>query len=106
MATASPHTRGAMMTSAFGGGGATSTLWAQVLADALDRPVHRLAEPRATNARGAAFLAFADLGLLDLVEVPALLQVASVHEPSPAARPAMERALARLVALHPALTSL
>ena len=90
----------------FGGGGATSTLWAQVLADALDRPVHRLAEPRATNARGAAFLAFADLGLLDLVEVPALLQVASVHEPSPAARPAMERALARLVALHPALTSL
>ena len=49
---------------------------------------------------------YADLGLLDLVEVPALLQVASVHEPSPAARPAMERALARLVALHPALTSL
>ena len=34
------------------------------LADALDRPVHQLEEPRATNARGAAFLAFAPLGVL------------------------------------------
>ncbi len=87
----------------FGGGGASSPLWAQILADALDRPVHRLAEPRATNARGAAFLAFADLGLLHLAEVPSLLQVEQVHDPDPAARPALERALARLTALHPAL---
>ena len=42
----------------FGGGGAQSDLWAQMMADALDRPVHQLEEPRATNARGAAFLAF------------------------------------------------
>ena len=90
----------------FGGGGAMSPLWAQILADALDRPVHRLREPRAANARGAAFLAFADLGLLDLTDVPALLHVETVHEPSPAARPAMERALARLVALHPTLATI
>jgi len=83
-----------------------SPLWAQILADALDRPVHRLREPRAANARGAAFLAFADLGLLDLTDVPALLHVETVHEPSPAARPAMERALARLVALHPTLATI
>lgn len=87
----------------FGGGGATSPLWGQILADALDTPVHRLAEPRATNARGAAFLAFADLGHLRLADVPSLLRVEQVHDPDPATRPAMERALARLTALHPAL---
>lgn len=87
----------------FGGGGATSALWAQVLADALNIPVHRLAEPRATNARGAAFLAFAGLGTIDLADVPALLHVDQVHEPAPAARAPMEAALARLTALHPAL---
>ena len=87
----------------FGGGGATSPLWSQILADALDRPVHRLAEPRATNARGAAFLAFADLGRLRLEDVPSLLRVEQVHDPDPATRPLMERALARLTALHPAL---
>jgi|CXWK01.1.fsa_nt_gi xylulokinase len=88
----------------FGGGGATSPLWAQILADALDRPVHRLAEPRATNARGAAFLAFADLGLLLLDDVPSLLHVEQVHDPDPANRAVMDAALARLGALHPALT--
>jgi len=87
----------------FGGGGAMSPLWAQVLADACDRPVHRLAEPRATNARGAAFLAFADLGVVDLADVPSLLQVQQVHHPDPSARTAMDTALARLIALHPAL---
>ncbi len=86
----------------FGGGGALSPLWGQILADATNVPVHRLAEPRATNARGAAFLAFAQLGLLDLAEVPSLLQVQQEHEPNPDHRATMDRALARLVALHPA----
>ena len=60
----------------FGGGGAQSDLWAQILADALDRPVHQLEEPRATNARGAAFLAFAILGQLSIDDVPSLLRLA------------------------------
>ena len=46
--------------------GAQSDLVAQMLADALDRPVHQLQEPRAANAIGAAFLAFADSGALAL----------------------------------------
>lgn len=87
----------------FGGGAAMSPLWSQILADALDRPVHRLAEPRATNARGAAFLAFADLGMLDLADVPRLLHVDHVHEPDPAHRAVMDARLARLSALHPHL---
>ncbi|MFN8021605.1 MAG: FGGY family carbohydrate kinase [Acidimicrobiales bacterium] len=91
---------------AFGGGGAQSALWAQVLADALDRPVRRLAQPRATNARGAAFLAFADLGAIALDEVPSLLDVAAVHDPDPARREHVAAALRRLQALHPALSLL
>ena len=89
----------------FGGGGAQSPLWAQLLADAADRSVHRLAEPRATNARGAAFLAFAALGMLDVSDVPSLLRIAQVHEPDPASRSRMDGALARLAALHPALSA-
>ncbi len=88
----------------FGGGGAMSPLWAQCLADATDRPVRRLADPRATNARGAAFLAFADLGLLDLATIPSLLRVDQEHHPDPTTRQVMDRALARLIALHPELS--
>ena len=88
----------------FGGGGASSALWAQILADALDRPVHRLREPRATNARGAALLAFADLGVISLADVPSLLHVDHVHDPEPSHRAAMDATLARLAALHPALS--
>lgn len=84
----------------FGGGGAQSTLWAQLLADALDRPVHRLADARTTNARGAAFLAFAALGRLRLADVPSMLHTAEVHLPDPAARGPMQQALARHIALH------
>jgi xylulokinase len=87
----------------FGGGGAMSPLWGQILADATGCVVQRLAEPRATNARGAAFLAFADLGLLSLADVPGLLHVQEEHHPNPDHREVMQRALARLTALHPAL---
>lgn len=87
----------------FGGGGAMSPLWAQMLADAIDRPVHRLAEPRATNARGAAFLAFADLGMIRIDDVPGLLDVAQAHEPDAQGAAAMRTALDRLTALHPPL---
>lgn len=87
----------------FGGGGAQSDLWAQVLADALDRPVHQLVEPRATNARGAAFLAFAELGEIAIDDVPGLLHVHAVRDPDPAARTAMDATLAALTRLHPHL---
>lgn len=84
----------------FGGGGAQSPLWAQLLADALARPVHRLSEPRATNARGAAFLAFNALGMLDLADVPSLLHTAEVHDPNPLTRDHMRDLLVRHASLH------
>jgi xylulokinase len=84
----------------FGGGGALSDLWAQTLADALDRPVHQLAEPRVTNARGAAFLALAQLGAISIDDVPGLLEVHAVRDPDPAVRALMDTALERLISLH------
>lgn len=90
----------------FGGGGAQSDLWAQVLADALGRPVHQLEEPRTTNARGAAFLAFAILGKLSLDDVPSLLRIRAVREPNPANREQMDAALGRLIEFHRALADM
>jgi len=87
----------------FGGGGAQSDLWAQALADALDRPVHQLAEPRATNARGAALLALADLGHIDIDDVPALIEVAAIRDPDPSQRQRVAAALDHLARLHPVL---
>ena len=89
----------------FGGGAAQSDLWAQVLADALDRPIHQIEEPRATNARGAAFLAFSTLGRLALDDVPSLLRIRAVYTPDSANREGMDRALRRLTALHGALVN-
>ena len=90
----------------FGGGGAQSDLWAQLLADALDRPVHQMEDPRATNARGAAFLAFSTLGSLSIDDVPSLLRTRAVRRPDPGNRDGMDRALRRLVDLHRALANL
>lgn len=88
----------------FGGGVAQSDLIAGILADALDRPVHQLTEPRATNARGAALLAWHQLGRLDLADVPSLLRVRAVHEPDPARVERYRVLTERLAALHPHLT--
>jgi xylulokinase len=90
----------------FGGGGATSDLWAQVLADALDRPVHQLTDPRVTNARGAALLALVDLGEASIADLDQMVEVGAVREPDPAARSTMDAALRRLSVLHPALGSI
>ena len=88
-----------------GGGGAQSAFWAQILADSLNRPVHRLTEPRATNARGAAFLAFADLGAIALADIPSLLRVETIHDPISANRAITVHGLARLQSMHRSLAA-
>ncbi len=53
------------------GGGAQSTLWCQIYADALDREVEQIVEPLLAQTRGAGLGAFAvlDGGTLDQVRV-------------------------------------
>ena len=67
----------------FGGGGARSALWGDILADALGITVHRLAEPQYTNARGAALLAFGVLERLDPDAVGSNPRVAQTHRADP-----------------------
>ncbi len=83
-----------------GGGGATSPFWAQVFADALGVRVDRLADPSTTNARGAAFLAHAQLGHLAIADIPDLVDVAQVHEPDPDAHATYERLLEHFTDFH------
>jgi xylulokinase len=84
----------------FGGGGASSALWGQILADALAVRVRRLANPRTTNALGAALLALAEGGVFELGDIPAHLSVAETHEPEPSASAVLARHREALVEYH------
>lgn len=85
----------------FGGGGARSALWGELLADACGIAIERLAEPQYTNARGAARLAFGVLGEIDPDSGPPP-PVAQVHHPDPE-RHELYRALRdRFAAFHTA----
>lgn len=66
---------------AFIGGGARSTAWCQIFADVLDRPIAQTAAPLEANVRGAAMLARAALGHLDLAAPTSQLEVARTFEP-------------------------
>jgi xylulokinase len=70
----------------FVGGGASSRLWCQIIADILDRPIDQLAQPAAANARGAALLAAVALGELSWAEVAGVVRTTERFEPDPAHR--------------------
>jgi xylulokinase len=84
----------------FAAGGATSDAWAQILADVCDRPVRQLAEPRLTNCRGAALLAFQRLGLLDLEAAAEQLPERRRYEPRAALRSLYDDLAGRFVLAH------
>jgi xylulokinase len=65
----------------FIGGGATSDLWCQILADILGCPIRQVANPRNANAVGAAMAAFAALGEIKTGEIPGLVKIARVYDP-------------------------
>jgi xylulokinase len=70
----------------FAGGGALSNLWAQIHADVLGIPAHRVADPMQTTIRGAALYAFNTLGIRSTEELPGLVEIDRVFEPDEANR--------------------
>jgi xylulokinase len=84
----------------FGGGGARSALWGQVLADTFGVPVRRLANSHTTNAQGAALVALCQNGAVSLADIPSQLTPAQVHEPDPAAVAVYARARAAHMEFH------
>jgi len=69
------------------GGGAASDAWSQIVADALDAPVHQPEQPQYVAAVGAGLLAFQRLGLLGFEDFASRLAIRRVYEPNPANRP-------------------
>ncbi len=84
----------------FGGGGAGSPLWGQILADCCGVPVRRLANPASTNAHGAALLALVGTGHVRLDDVRTMLTTAQVHDPDPSAHATYQRLLADFIDFH------
>jgi xylulokinase len=70
----------------FYGGGARSDLWASVMADVLDKPVHQLADAGYANSIGTAIFGFDRLGIAAASEVSAHLRMEGVFEPDPTNR--------------------
>lgn len=74
------------------GGGASSTLWCQIVADATGRPVERLPGPLTAQLAGAASLAAVALGEMTLADVDASRPRGQRFEPSAGTAEAQERA--------------
>lgn len=70
----------------FVGGGASSPLWCQAMADILGREIRQVADPVLANVRGAALLALLALGELTWEQVPDLAPVERVYRPDAANR--------------------
>lgn len=63
------------------GGLASSSLWCQILADVLERPIHRIAHARQAPVMGAAFAAFTALGILERDQLQALVKTDTTFRP-------------------------
>jgi xylulokinase len=66
------------------GGGGTSSVWAQILADILERPIEVVAEPRLAGARGAAMAASVAGGwFADLKAAGGMIRLGNAFLPAP-----------------------
>ncbi|MGH9209405.1 MAG: xylulokinase [Acidimicrobiales bacterium] len=65
----------------FVGGGATSELWCQVMADVLGRPIKQAEDPMLANVRGAGLIGGVALGKLQWHEIPRLVAVRETFQP-------------------------
>jgi len=84
----------------FVGGAAASDLWCQIFADILDRPMHRIAEPRLATVRGAALHAFMSLGIRRRDEISEMVPISAVFEPNPANRRTYDELFPHFVACY------
>jgi len=67
----------------FIGGGATSALWCQTLADVLGCTIRQTEDPVLANARGAALIAAVAIGELTWADIPSRVHIAQTYHPDP-----------------------
>ena len=82
------------------GGGANSDVWCQIFADVMQRPIRQLAEPIQVNVLGAAFIAFAGLGLIRYDDIPRIVRHKSTYTPSPEVRDVYDRQFQEFVEIY------
>jgi xylulokinase len=82
----------------FAGGGALSDGWSQIAADVMKRPVDQLEDARHTINRATAFLAFEQLGLVELGDLHGLLRVKRTYHPQGKTRGVYDRLFEQFVA--------
>lgn len=82
------------------GGGARADVWCQIFADVLDRPIRRVEDPLAANARGAAWIAAVALGLVSFADVPGLVRYSGTFTPRPADRRLHDERFREFLSLH------
>jgi xylulokinase len=80
------------------GGGALSDVWSQIMTDVVGLPMHRQADPRNSNVIGIGLLAFNRLGLIELEDVPHMIQFDRVFEPNPKSQAVYDRMFAQFMA--------
>ena len=66
----------------FIGGGAHSTIWSQISADILNRPIRQMKEPLMSNSRGTALLALLALKMMSMDDVSKVVEANKVFEPN------------------------
>lgn len=82
------------------GGGANSNVWCQIFADVMNRPIRQLDDPIQVNVLGAAFIAFAGLGLINYDDVPQLARYKATYQPRPETRDVYDRQYGAFVDLY------
>jgi xylulokinase len=87
----------------FSGGGARSDVWAQILADVLDRVLLPLADPVHSNNRASALLAFDALGIAGVDEIDRFCPVRNRFEPQPQNRAVYDHLFAQFRATYDGL---
>ncbi len=84
----------------FIGGGARSATWCQIMADVLDRPVNRMAEPNFAIARGAGLSALVTLGELNWDQVSRVVKMERTFHPCVSNRPVYDQLFAALMKFY------
>ncbi len=68
---------------AFIGGGANSSVWAQIHADVTGREIRQMADPVLANVRGAGLLTLLALGRISVETIPGMVEVQQRFTPNP-----------------------
>lgn len=84
----------------FIGGGASSPLWCQMMADVLGRPIRQAEDPFLANVRGAGLIAAVALERLQWDEIPGKIAVRETFHPESDAQAAYDRLFRTFRELH------